>query len=211
MPRGIIIQFAKLPRAGHVKTRMQPVLTTAQSCALHQALLAHSFETVQRWSAAKPGWGHCLAVTDPEDAHWGRFQAPLWAQPEGDLGARMAAAVRWGKDQGAGCVLIIGSDCPGLGSDYLNKAAEALEGGAPLVVGPAADGGYVLIGMREPQAVFGDVHWGSDKVLAQTLARAKHLNLHVHHLPTLDDIDRPEDLVLLENWSALAPWSQFER
>ena len=68
-----------------------------------------------------------------------------------------------------------------------------------MVIGPAEDGGYVLIGMRQPQAaLFADISWGSERVLAETLARAKSLHLNYHLLPTLWDVDTPADLPRLQ-------------
>lgn len=213
MHRGIVLQFAKAPEAGRVKTRMGPHLSPDQSCQLHTALLTHCAKNIAAWVANQGAWRHLLAITQPEHPHWqAQSQEALWVQPQGNLGERMAAAVDWAFAQpGVGQVILVGSDCPAIDGAYLNLAAKALAGAAPLVLGPATDGGYVLIGMSQAVPVFEGIDWGTDKVLAQTLARLEALGLAGHCLAPLGDIDRPEDLYLLENWPDLSEWSQFGR
>jgi rSAM/selenodomain-associated transferase 1 len=134
------------------------------------------------------------------------------AQGPGDLGARLAAAtaIADGGEEGVGSVVVVGSDCPFLRPRHLRAAVRALsdtqegggeedeeEGGHDLVLGPATDGGYWLIGLRRPcPALFRDVDWGTSRVLNQTLARAESLGLKVKLLEALSDMDRPQDLAL---------------
>ncbi|GAB5033985.1 glycosyl transferase family 2 [Nannochloropsis oceanica] len=138
-------------------------------------------------------------------------------QGPGDLGVRMAAATGLadGGEQGVGPVVLIGSDCPFIKPKHLKEALAALEdekdevegegeeggggGGNDLVLGPAKDGGYWLIGLRRPcAALFQGVDWGTERVLKQTLAIAAELGMKVKLLEVLHDMDRPEDLKL---WS----------
>ena len=134
-------------------------------------------------------------------------------QGPGDLGDRMAAAtsVADGGEKGVGSVVLIGSDCPFIKPKHLKEALAALEeeegeeegkeggGGNDLVVGPAKDGGYWLIGLRRPcPELFQGVDWGTGRVLEQTLAIASSLGMKVVLLEALHDMDRPEDLKL---WS----------
>ncbi|MBB3168470.1 TIGR04282 family arsenosugar biosynthesis glycosyltransferase [Simiduia aestuariiviva] len=211
MDAGFLFQFAKAPIPGQVKTRMRPALTPAHSCTLHTQLLAHCFQQAAEWRRAQPNWQHWLAVSPADHEHWSQFSAcNFWPQPQGDLGARMAAAVNEGLSTRKGkWVILIGSDCPALDCDYFDQAAAALAAGAPLVVGPARDGGYVLIGMSVPLPLFEGVSWGGDCVFSQTLAKARAAGVEPVILPTLHDIDRPEDLSLLAKWPALASWIQF--
>jgi glycosyltransferase A (GT-A) superfamily protein (DUF2064 family) len=93
-----------------------------------------------------------------------------------------------------GSVILVGSDCPAMDPAYLRRAASALEE-VPLVFGPAADGGYVLIGARQiEQSLFRDIPWGSGDVYARTRVAAQQAGLSWAELPCLTDIDRPEDL-----------------
>ncbi len=92
-------------------------------------------------------------------------------------------------------VLVIGTDCPALAAGHLHDAAQALRDGRDLAVIPAEDGGYVLIGMRAPQAeLFSAMRWGSGDVMAETRRRIARLGLSCHQSPPLWDVDRPEDL-----------------
>jgi rSAM/selenodomain-associated transferase 1 len=129
-------------------------------------------------------------------------------QGPGDLGERMAAATALadGGEKGVGSVVLIGSDCPFIKPKHLKEALAALEeeeggeeGGNDLVLGPAKDGGYWLIGLRRPcPELFQGVDWGTGRVLEQTLAIAAGLGMKVKLLEALHDMDRPEDLKL---WS----------
>ncbi len=118
------------------------------------------------------------------------------SQGAGDLGDRMNRAF---SQPDAGCTVIIGTDCPVLNADYVAHALERLSQGVETVVGPAEDGGYVLLGLREPDAtlarlLFRDMPWGTDKVLAETLRR---LDGKRELLPVLWDVDHYPDLLRL--------------
>ncbi len=120
-------------------------------------------------------------------------------QQGGDLGARMLFALNHGLARYPR-VLLVGSDCPELDADYLGRAAAALLQ-HELVLGPARDGGYVLLGARRPVApLFADMPWGSDRVLELTLQRARAMGLATALLEPLNDVDRPADLL---HWEAL--------
>jgi rSAM/selenodomain-associated transferase 1 len=117
-------------------------------------------------------------------------------QVDGDLGARMEAAFAHAFAAGARAVVIMGTDCPQLGSDRLAEAFAALAE-AELVLGPALDGGYYLIGLTRPvPELFRGVPWGTAEVCARTLDLASPLALKVAMLGPLADVDRPEDLEL---------------
>jgi rSAM/selenodomain-associated transferase 2/rSAM/selenodomain-associated transferase 1 len=115
-------------------------------------------------------------------------------QGSGDLGQRMAIALQQALEAGARRVVLIGSDCPFLTPTLLDQAFEALQH-HDLVLGPALDGGYYLIGLRYPcPDLFQSVDWGTERVLDQTRAIAQRLNLRWQELTPLRDLDRPEDL-----------------
>jgi rSAM/selenodomain-associated transferase 1 len=114
-------------------------------------------------------------------------------QLESDLGARMHAAIAARVAAGARRVVVIGTDCPGVTGAGVRSAFAALDD-ADVVLGPATDGGYYLIGMREPQAaLFRDVPWSTHRTLAVTLERARAARLCVALLDTLRDIDTADD------------------
>lgn len=118
-------------------------------------------------------------------------------QCAGDLGERLSGAASSALSAGAAKVVLIGTDCPGISEDILAAAFASLEDD-DLVLGPATDGGYYLLGLRQmaPQLFVG-IPWSTDAVLRDTLDIARSLHLRVHLLPALPDIDRPEDLIQL--------------
>jgi rSAM/selenodomain-associated transferase 1 len=119
----------------------------------------------------------------------------LRPQPEGDLGARMLAAIATGRDS----VLVMGTDCPALTDVHLRSAASALREGADVILIPAEDGGYVLIGMRSPQpTLFSGIPWGTNAVLAETRSRVIAQRLVLAERPPLWDVDTDSDLARLE-------------
>jgi rSAM/selenodomain-associated transferase 1 len=192
---GRLLVFAREPIPGLVKTRLIPTLGASGAARLYQALLERAVNAaigvpgvaVQLWCAgAPPSGGVCGELAR-------RHGLELRHQGEGDLGQRMAEAL--GEALGR-CdrVVLIGSDCPGYHPAYLSAAFAAL-GGHDAVVGPAADGGYVLIGLRRPAPdLFADIPWGTDAVLAGTRTVLARLGWTWAELPGLQDIDRPEDL-----------------
>lgn len=196
----ILQQFAKAPQPGRVKTRMQPVLSAEQACVLHSELVQWTSETlvnaalgpVELWVSGTPE--HPLFKTC--EAYG---VASVCCQHGPDLGARMQYALASGLARYEN-VMLVGSDCPALDADYLAAAATAL-GDHDLVLGPAHDGGYVLLGACCPvDALFADMPWGTDQVFALTFARARQAGWRVAVLPALQDIDRPEDL---PHWRSL--------
>ena len=195
-PEALLIQFAKAPQLGQVKTRMQPVLSVEQSLALHRQLVQRTHQTLHREALC-----HTQLWISGEDTD-GFFQGlkplpDIKHQHGDDLGERMYLAIAAGLDHKS-AVVLIGSDCPAISSDYLRTALCALKK-VDVVLGPAADGGYVLIAMKQAErGVFKDVDWSTPRVLQQTRARLRALKLSCFELPVLNDIDRPEDLIHLD-------------
>jgi rSAM/selenodomain-associated transferase 1 len=115
-------------------------------------------------------------------------------QTNGDLGDRMQSALASALKRGSDRVVLIGVDCPDLNAPILTEAFQMLDR-HDLVLGPAADGGYYLIGLsRLVPDLFVGINWGTDRVLAQTKDIANRLQLNTHYLPILNDVDLPEDL-----------------
>jgi hypothetical protein len=191
----LLIQFAREPVEGAVKTRLIGALSPRQACQLHCELVQWTCNTLL---AAELG--------DVELSVAGSTGHPLFAalleqgvrgitrQRGADLGERMYNAMVDGLARYER-VLLVGSDCPAIDAVYLEQALLELDG-VPVVVGPALDGGYVLIGARQVEpGLFSGISWGGDRVYAQTLLRLQALGLRWAELPVLADIDRPADLV----------------
>jgi glycosyltransferase A (GT-A) superfamily protein (DUF2064 family) len=159
-----------------VKTRLVPRLGEWRAARLHARLTAHALRT-----AAVAGCG-------PVELYGSEKQRGA------DLGARMHHALRRALRRHRGAI-IIGADCPALRPQDLRRAARWLAGGCHVVLGPAEDGGYVLVGARRISArLFSDIAWGTASVYQ---ASAQRLNLEGYRwraLRTLWDVDRPEDL-----------------
>lgn len=108
---------------------------------------------------------------------------------------RMHHALAMTLDAGCALALLIGTDCPVLTPSYLCSAMDALNRGADVVLAPAEDGGYALIGLRRPQPqIFKDIPWGSEAVLQTTRERIREAGLAGHELSVVWDLDRPQDL-----------------
>jgi rSAM/selenodomain-associated transferase 1 len=196
--------FAKAPTPGEVKTRLAPVLGEQAAAGLHRQLVARTLRTALA-AAAGPVELWCAPQTQDEffSDCARQFGVGLRGQGEGDLGARMARALECALEAGTPG-LLIGSDCPPLTAEYLLDAAAALVDGNDAVIGPAEDGGYVLIGLaRGPAAaLFEDIAWGSGLVMQQTRLRLERLGWRWRELATLWDLDRPEDLPRLDRLRA---------
>ncbi len=184
--------FAKAPVDGHVKTRLQPGLTPAQSAAIHKVLVEHTLTTacavegliVELWVGEEHSWWGEL-----KDKH----NVAVFPQYGSSLGERMANALADGLCR-SDKVLLIGTDCPFITADYLQQAIKQLAS-RPVVLGPADDGGYVLIGSSGVYpGIFTDVEWGSHKVLKQTRENLRCAAIDWAELGSLSDIDRVEDL-----------------
>lgn len=201
-PSARILVFAKAPIAGACKTRLAPALGDEGAARLAEALL---YDTVARLSLARlapidlwctPDAAHPLFIALAE-----RFELQLKTQQGADLGARMqsAAAATLAHAQR---LVLIGADCPDLDAEYLQQALSALSQ-YPAVLGPADDGGYVLLGLRREMTaslatLFAPMPWGSDQVAARTRKRMHAAGLDWLELPRLADIDRPEDLLRVD-------------
>lgn len=186
-----VLIFVKTPRPGAVKTRLGKTLGHEKAVIVYQKLLAHTAEVVKPLPVEKVVW---YGNQPPDEDRWVAIAHQRKAQdPEASLGARMAKAFETAFDQGRQRVVIIGSDCPELSPALLTEAFTQLERHS-VVIGPAADGGYYLLGMQEPYPLFENIDWSTDKVLRQTQAQIEQLGLKTHLLPTLYDLDNEKDL-----------------
>ena len=190
----LLIVFAKAPIAGLAKTRLAPALGMAGAAALAVTMLSH---TLQCAVAASIGPVELCCAPDTTDTHFqhaaASFGVGLTEQGSGNLGERMERALSHGL-QRFRHVVLIGTDAPGLDAAMLRSAAAALIA-HDIVVAPASDGGYVLIGLSHPAPeLFDGVTWSTAHVMAQTRARAAAAGRSVCELATLHDIDEPHDL-----------------
>jgi uncharacterized protein len=185
--------LARAPIPGQAKTRLIPALGAEGAANLQRWLLQRTVAMalvadigpVTLWCAGDPGHADFALCR-------GFDSVSLALQPPGDLGLRMSEALRQSPTPAG--TLVIGTDCPALGVAHLQDAARRLADHEAVVL-PAEDGGYVLIGTRSPPpAVFDDIEWGTDRVMAQTRRRLADLGVGWSEPATLWDVDRPADL-----------------
>lgn len=195
-----ILVFTKAPQPGRVKTRLQPEIRPADSVRLHKLMLQGTLQSCAAISAETSLW-----VSPDSHSRYLRRLAQRYGfgirrQQGNDLGQRMRQAINVSRPDTGGFTLLIGSDCPSITPTYLASALDALRHD-PVVIGPATDGGYVLIGARRslPRQCFDNIEWGSNKVLEQTLQRMQQSGMSYNLLPVQQDIDRPEDLACVDN------------
>jgi uncharacterized protein len=189
-----LIVFAREPLAGRTKTRLTPPLSAADAAALYACFLRDTLDTARRVAGAAV----VVAYTPAQAGGYFADLAPeLVAVPQrgADLGERMDTAFSDAFARGAAAAVIIGSDSPHLPATIIERAFAELESGADLVLGPADDGGYYLIGARAPQPrLLRAVPLSTPTVLADTLRVAAELGLRVALLPRWYDIDTVAEL-----------------
>jgi rSAM/selenodomain-associated transferase 1 len=193
--RRAILVVAKAPEPGRTKTRLCPPLSLEDAAALYQAFLidttaaalALGWERVTLVHPNQAKTRHVLAGLVPGGAE-------LQPQRGAGLGAALSSAFESHLGAGFGRVILIGSDSPSLPSAFIQDACSALDH-CDVVIGPSADGGYYLIGMRTfYPSLFTGISWSTDRVHEQTLARARALPLRVWSLPEWYDVDTVVDL-----------------
>ena len=187
--------FARAPTPGEAKTRLIPALGAAGAAALHRQLVMHCLRAA---TDAQLGPVELWCAPDTSDPFFRECErqlgVSLWEQGEGDLGERMQRAFESALVRAARAILV-GSDIPALSARYLRDADRALVRGNKVVIGPAEDGGYVLIGLsRCDPELFRDIPWGGPDVMAETRRRIAAIAWRSSELPVLWDVDQPEDL-----------------
>ena len=190
----VAIVFARAPVAGRVKTRLAPRLGAAGAARLHMQLVENTVRTAR---AARCGPVE-LHVTAPH-LLFRSLGVEVKRQRGRDLGERMHHALRNALRR-CPVAILIGTDAPAITPGDIHSAVRKLKGGADIVLAPAEDGGYALIGARRiSPRIFTNVDWGSADVLARTLRNAKEAQMHYRLLRTVWDVDRPEDLARLRS------------
>ncbi|MBF8275265.1 MAG: hypothetical protein HW390_338 [Candidatus Brocadiaceae bacterium] len=195
----LILEFAKYPQPGHVKTRLAASLGTEEACRIYDAMAQKTHHELLKLQ----GQGEARVIVYADGAErqkisgWLRGGYDTWLQPDGNLGARLEYAFCKAFEMGFRTVIAVGTDCPGLTAEKIQKAVGQLKQ-FDVVIVPATDGGYVLIGTNAFQpALFRHITWSSDRVLEQTLQRAKAKNMLVALLGPETDVDTVEDLKIV--------------
>lgn len=196
-----LILFTRYPEIGRTKTRLIPALGETGAARLHNEMAKHILIIARRAQLFQP---FELEVRH-DGGNTGSMAAWLGSgmefrpQCQGDLGQRMENAFEESFARGYSKVVIMGTDCPSITSAIIEQAFKILTF-TDLVLGPATDGGYYLIGLRRPASVlFQNIPWETGSVLSLTKLRAKTGGLTLCLLPPLTDVDRPEDLPVWES------------
>ncbi|MGZ4979351.1 MAG: TIGR04282 family arsenosugar biosynthesis glycosyltransferase [Methylobacter sp.] len=194
-PNAALMIFCKAPIPGLVKTRLFPELTAEQAAELHIEL---SIKTLQRATESNlcPMQLWCSPTTEHDffASLQATYPITLEQQQGSNLGERMHLAF-CSALAGYSHALLMGCDCPSLTAQDLEQALTALTQENDVVLAPAEDGGYVLIGLNKPHPeLFDDMPWGTARVLDQTRSRIEHYQLSYYELSEQWDLDTPEDL-----------------
>lgn len=193
-----LIVFTRYPEPGKAKTRLIPALGTAEAAQLQRQMTEHTLLQVSKCDRSLTVEVRFADGNLELMQQWLGNSLDYQPQGEGDLGERIKSSLSVAFARGSQRVVTIGTDCPGVTAELLATAFHQLHE-YDLVLGPAIDGGYYLIGVSRLIAeLFNGISWGSHEVLQQTQAIAQKLNLSVALLPALADVDRPEDLVVWE-------------
>jgi len=195
-----LLMFAKYPEPGKVKTRLAASVGAGLAAQLYQEFIRSTFALAQQVEVAARFV--TFAPADKEQDFRKLFpESGFWfAQADSaDLGVRLHRAIQHVQACGYAKVITIGTDSPSLPAAYLSQAMAALST-HDLVLGPATDGGYYLIGVKSaPRELFTGIAWSTEKVLEQSQLRAEELGMSVHQLPRWYDVD---DLAALRRFCA---------
>ncbi|MGB0185297.1 MAG: TIGR04282 family arsenosugar biosynthesis glycosyltransferase [Flavobacteriaceae bacterium] len=189
MQENLIIIFARNPKLGKVKTRLAKTIGDFAALETYKILMKHTANVVEKSNAEKIVF--YSEYIDHNDV-WAKIKCKKVKQSEGDLGEKMQTAFEYAFELGYKKIVIIGSDVYSLKTEHIDSAFTQLET-HDVVIGPAHDGGYYLLGLNFiiPE-LFEQKKWGTSSVLKNTLADLNELNVTL--LEPLNDIDTYEDL-----------------
>jgi uncharacterized protein len=193
--QGVLCIFTKAPIVGNVKTRLIPALGETAATELYQQLLIGTLKTACSSDIAQVRLYCTPSITHPVLQDCARnYDIELYLQKGPDLGARMLQAL-----SDSLCdfdyALVLGCDCPWLKVSDLNEAYTKLAEETEVVLGPAEDGGYYLLGLRSRQNhLFENMSWGKSNVLQETRVRLQTKNIDWYEINEYSDLDLPEDL-----------------
>lgn len=196
-----LIVFTRYPEAGKAKTRLIPALGEDGAAELSKVLAEHTLLWVKKLTEVMRGVSVEICFeggTQEAMKKWLGENFCYATQGEGDLGERLERAVSRALSEGAGKIVVVGTDCPELTEIHALSAFEALNE-SDVVLGPAKDGGYYLLAIRKNAPfLFNGIPWGTSEVFKKTLHAAQKAGLSVHLLEELQDVDVKEDLVVWE-------------
>ncbi|MGC1394887.1 MAG: TIGR04282 family arsenosugar biosynthesis glycosyltransferase [Coleofasciculaceae cyanobacterium] len=195
-----LIIFTRYPEPGKTKTRLIPVLGAEGAAKLQRQMTEQKLAEAKKLQAINSTFLeiHFTGGNQQLMQNW-LGNLTYKQQSQGDIGCRMAAAFQAAFEAGMKRVILIGIDCPDLKAELMADAFQALNK-HDLVLGPATDGGYYLIGLNYlVSELFIGITWSTAQVLEQTKNIIQKLELAVAYLPILSDIDRPEDLAVLDS------------
>lgn len=196
LPNALLV-VAKRPAPGRTKTRLTPPLSPQQACALYECFLKDTLDLVRKIPSVQP----VIAYLPAQEKTYFNKLAPdfeLLEQAGSDLGSRLDHALTQYLARGYGKVVIMNSDGPTLPPRYLEMAFETLEGEVDVVLGPCDDGGYYLIGLKQPAPrLLSDVPMSTSHVTADTLTLAEEMGLQATLLPCWYDVDDVDSLARL--------------
>ena len=191
-----IIIMAKVPRAGNVKTRLQPYLSPDKCVLLSEAFLEDAIDKAQSLT-------NDLIISfspNSERDYFTKFENnkfTLLVQKGENLGEKMFNAFQFAFIQGSDAIVMIGTDSPTFPAKFIGQAFKSLKN-SDAVLGETEDGGFYLIGLRTlPKEIFANIEWSSPKTFRQTTENITNSSLKISFLPIWYDIDFPEDLIKL--------------
>jgi rSAM/selenodomain-associated transferase 1 len=211
MSRPAVIVMAKAPRAGEVKTRLVPPLTSSEAAELSACFFADAVSLARRLTVdatvetAFKATVEAVVAYAPTDGRAMledvlRGIGVLWLEQEdADLGARLSSVIEGAAALDLGPLVVIGADSPTLPPSFLTTALDALARGATdIALGPAEDGGYYALALRWPApGLFDSVEWSTPRAYEQTARNAARLGLRLLELPRWYDVDTPAELLRL--------------
>ena len=189
----IILCFCKHPEPGIVKSRLAKDIGNEHSAEIYKLLLDETLKSISNFKAKT--YLYCYPDIDHPilRQHKDKYKLSLEKQCEGDLGMKMFHAITNHLSKNSNVVLI-GSDCLEINASYIQKAFELLNSGYEIVLGPAIDGGYALIGANNiNELIFQDIAWSTSKVLKQTQKKINNLDWKYSCLDKVRDLDTLED------------------
>jgi rSAM/selenodomain-associated transferase 1 len=199
MPEAMVCIFAKPPEPGSVKTRLIPELGPERAAELAEAFLEDTVAMVRTLA-----WAECIVAATKKFARSYFKPDEVWLQSEGDMGDRLEKVLRLALKRRK-IVLAIGADSPGLPATFLESARQALIT-ADVVLGPSADGGFYLIGLKDcPVGVLEGIQWSHSTTLAATTGKLEQFGMKTVLIDPWFDVDSHEDLERLRGLLANDP------
>lgn len=191
-----LVIVAKYPKAGEVKTRLAQRIGASLACELYLGFLR---DLEEKFAASRRSFFWAYTPAESDFPKLLNHRSQCFPQEGGNLGERLYNIFRRLMARGFRRVVVSSSDSPQVEMSWIEEAFAGLVR-ADVVLGPAEDGGYYLVGMRGTQDLFAHINMSTPQVFAETMEEAHRLGLSVHLLPSTFDVDRPEDLEKLESF-----------